>query len=393
MLSADSSDMLEDSGLTMTVSTRKRRRFSMPTRARSFAGHETLTAYLDLLHDHLPPSMTLTLSNLRNALLGYLSEAETAVRQDIAVEGIDALASASSERETSEAMPSRAATTSISNGMAYGLRQRGAALQRTLSGGLPTRAFPSREALLAHLAAIREDVAASLPEMPSISSLPTPSLPIPSVASFLQDLPTRLSFLQEHLPATGQPDKARVVQLVRSLLPSEDWAGWERLGWDATADEDDSGIVPESEDEEPEYLFPNKTPRAAMKRMESYAAKTRSRSASLSMVALRQSRSLQEVRDAATMSGVLAGDLGTAVAGSEVDADEDEEEILLIQEKIGAPPVGPTAHEALEKSHHGEVLVTYDDLPPWAQNNEFIMTGYRWVLLGGMDASVADLCF
>jgi adiponectin receptor len=204
------------------------------------------------------------------------------------------------------------------------------------------------------------------------------------MTAFLQTLPNRLHYLQEHLPATGQPDKERVARLVRSLLPSEDWAGWEKLGWDAGDDESDTGIVPNSEEEEPEYLFPNKTPRAAMNRMQSYAARSRSKSASYTAAALRQSRSLQELRTATSADllrldsekgSVVLGDTEIEDLGSE---QLDEEEMLLLQEQLQvSAQVGPTAQEVLAKSQHGKILIKYDDLPPWMQNNEFIVTGYR----------------
>jgi adiponectin receptor len=360
------------------------RRFSMPTRPASFAANETFSSYFEALHDHLPLSMTYTLGNLRDALLGYLSEAESAVRDGLAGDRETVMASEtppSDERDTTARTATQAGITGL------GLRRRGAALQRRLSGGIQAPAFPSSEALLAHLASIREDVAASLPEMPSISSissLSTPSLPIPSMTAFLQTLPNRLHYLQEHLPATGQPDKERVARLVRSLLPSEDWAGWEKLGWDAGDDESDTGIVPNSEEEEPEYLFPNKTPRAAMNRMQSYAARSRSKSASYTAAALRQSRSLQELRTATSADllrldsekgSVVLGDTDIEDLGSE---QLDEEEMLLLQEQLQvSAQVGPTAQEVLAKSQHGKILIKYDDLPPWMQNNEFIVTGYR----------------
>jgi adiponectin receptor len=365
----------EDNQLTMAIPARSRfRRFSMPTRPASFAANETLTSYFEAIHDHLPPSMSITLGNLRNALLGYLSEAESVVRErlvgDVA-EDSDSMPVSERSSTTDETVISQTGAEPGITGL--GLRRRGAALQRRLSGGIQAPAFPTPESLLAHLAAIREDVAASLPEMSYITSIQTPSLPIPSMASFLQTLPNRLYYLQEHLPATGQPDKERVARLVRSLLPSEDWAGWERLGWDAGDDDGDS-IIPASEDEEPEYLFPNKTPKAAMKRLESYAARTKSRSASLSAAALRMSRSMTELR--------LAGgaDLGgeVEIAAGDDEEEKEEEELLLITKKIQlGVQVGPTTQETLQKSQYGKVLITYDDLPPWMQNNEFLVTGYR----------------
>ncbi len=346
------------------------RRFSMPTRPASFASNETITSYFEALHDHLPPSMTVTLGNLRNALLGYLSEAESAVRERLVGDAIeDSESVVVSEGSTAqETTTGRVGAEPGITGL--GLRRRGAALQRRLSGGIPAPTLPSPEALLAHLAAIREDVAASLPEMPYITSLQTPSLPIPSMTSFLQTLPSRLYYVQEHLPATGQPDKERVVRLVRSLLPSEDWAGWERLGWEAGED-DGEGIIPDSEDEEPEYLFPNKTPRAALKRLESYAARTRTRSASGGAIALRSSKSLTELSLATNAH--LGGEAEVASAN-----EEEEEDLLFVQEKLQiGVQVGPTTQETLQKSQQGKALITYDDLPPWMQNNEFLVTGYR----------------
>lgn len=317
---------------------------------------------------------------------------------------------------------------------------------------------------------------------------------------FLSSLPGRLSVLHDHLPAlmpSGSDDqpstsqypyttplhlslqafssrlqlanRKRLRDLIKSVLPSEDWSGWEKLGWeDYDEDEDEeedlqgwlqgsgnghgsvwagmggsrlersrSHPVKTDEypnttathpykshqsssseshlplllaraaeadatdpdgDEEPEYLFPNKTPRAAMRRQQSYAAKRearrRVRSKSWGVWEGERERrrrlvgSGQGEGDDGSVNGV--GEKGDAINLSgevELDLDLEREMELELEREMelendpSAPPidVGPTVHEALIKSENGERLIDYEDLPWWVRNNEYILGGYRCV--------------
>lgn len=352
------------------------------------------------------------------------------------------------------------ASSASSSGYSSMLRQRGHALRRRLSGTLgaaPSALLgplgPSSEALLAQLSSIREDVMASLPALPhlpgSSGTLPrTPSLSslgasgnrLDAAAAailpgFLQRLPARLQALNEHINQTATAadsavadddggaarlpsvvrlspaNQERAIQLIRSLLPSDQWAGWEQLGWDDRSaawrgagddddddqdDEDDDqenggdrdaqGLFRKGAEEEPEYFFPFKTPRAAMSRQASWVAakNKRERSRSLSMSATgvaaaaspekrpRSKSSVGVMGDEELVGDRLDGDerLGdtdgkTETSKIEIDAHEtevDETTLLLPIKKAGL-----TFQEALEKSRNGRVLIGYDDIPAWMQ--------------------------
>ena len=361
----------------------------------SQSAQESVAAYFQSIDWQYP-----ALASLRKALLGYLGEAEAVVRARINGQEDDTLLT-STDIAQDPTTHLDAAATSSSSGIAQdssGLRRRGAAaLKRRLSASLPSAAthLPSPEALLAHLSAIREDVISSLPSLP-FPQIPF-GLPLPRVVpGLLQSLPHRLHVLHENLPnltsqpfdhhgysSPSSPDEApndpdsldafgglasrlsatnrkRIRHMIRKVLPSEDWPGWEKLGWedyDSDEGEEDERWLsinrpalsrsrshqteatgsmsppltmgrasagssltrhhPSSSEshvgskspqqgrsrkhslpphyhksemeEEPGYLFPNKTPAAALRRQQSYAAKRevrelrrRNRSASLS---------------------------------------------------------------------------------------------------------------
>ena len=521
---------------------------------------ESISSYLSSIDLQYP-----ALVSLRDALLGYLGEAEDIVLERI--RGRDGEVEHENDHDTDwssygphldAAMDSGiegADTTSTStstSSASSNLRNRTHLLRRRLSNtlpALPTRHIPSPEALLAHLSAIREDVVASLPAIPRrLGNIGLPSLPsraslvaLGDVSGLLQGLPQRLGVLNEHLPglviypytqglgagsnwegldeagnvdlgderASSPPpvtpdglasrlsaeNRKRIMGVVKSLLPSEDWPGWERLGWeDYDEDEDEEefgssrsaaglglglgfrgpgsssrpggimvtrrsqsykqpstladdetewqssarrqtnssgssptsiikrllihpsrsephGLHPNSPDveveEEPEYLFPNKTPAAAMRRQQSYAVKRearelrRARSVSLSALGekgveglgggmdVRRVKSRDE-RARSTVDLVFSDtdDEGRA-GGSVVDElgkdaeDEDDEEEDDMDVEIDAVPVldiGPTVHTALAKSGNGTKLILFDDVPWWMRNNEYVISGYRCVL-------------
>jgi len=515
---------------------------------------ESISSYLSSIDLQYP-----ALVSLRDALLGYLGEAEDIVLETIRGRDGDA------EHENNDAMDwttygphldaaldsgtEGVATTSASTAFtSSNLRNRTHLLRRRLSNtlpALPTRHIPSPEALLAHLSAIREDVVASLPAIPRrLGNIGLPSLPsraslvaLGDVSGLLQGLPQRLGVLNEHLPglvvypytqglgagsnwegldeagnvdlgderASSPPpatpdglasrlsaeNRKRIMGVVKSLLPSEDWPGWERLGWeDYDEDEDEeefgstrpatgsglglgfrgpasgsrpggmmgtrrsqsykqpstvaddgtewqssarrqtnsSGSSPTSiikrllihpsrsephhllsnspdveVEEEPEYLFPNKTPAAAMRRQQSYAVKRearelrRARSVSLSALGekgveglnggmdVRRVKSRDE-RARSTVDLVFsdtddegrAGDSVVDDLGKNAENEEDEDDDMEVElDAVPVLDIGPTVHTALAKSENGAKLILFDDVPWWMRNNEYVISGYR----------------
>ena len=503
---------------------------SAPGRNRS--RQESISSYLHSMDLQYP-----ALASLRDALLGYLGEAEMIVVERIkGRQAAEAQSQAGSSLSSSyfdgTAFPSQnghldAAALGLSSGSSLSnaeddsestgstLRRRGKALRRSLSGSIPTPQLPSPEALLAHLSAIREDVISSLPAIPQIIPFGLPSLPsrasltnlaqAGNVHGLLQGLPQRLGVLHEHLPGligTGFPyhhqpafssnyseeygeprassppppgglaarlsaeNRKRVMGLVKNLLPSEDWSGWEKLGWEDYDDDEDEEDYPtwsapkakvrlgtmrrsqsykspsshqtprdNAEDsssiamklspksmikrlynpskteieveEEPEYMFPNKTPAAAMRRQQSYAVKRevrelrRARSVSLSALGEGQNGLGTEMRrtksrdDGSVWKVVLTDSEdededgwlvrtenkvdGVPVDGKEIELEEGEELEVEIEE-VATLDVGPTVHEALGKSENGTKLIVFDDLPWWMRNNEYVTGGYRQVV-------------
>ncbi|KAJ9122607.1 hypothetical protein QFC22_002036 [Naganishia vaughanmartiniae] len=479
---------------------------------RDFEGELSSSQQLQALDLQISATPALSVASLRDAILGYLHEAELIVKERLSQHGEaekesplgmdaagryqDAAAAGENSSWSSSVGGYRGEDSSYSG---LNLRKRSEALRRRFSTGtrsiIPTNFSTSPEALLAHLSAIRADVLASMPTvyLPSISVPTIPSRPsftrlatlrdatvegsLPNMmAGFLSSLPARLSYIHEQLPsppdlgqmssagmtlpqrgalAFTEEHKRRIMQIVHGLLPSEDWAGWERLGWEdedeyqariATShskrahrtswsngipegksflreldhdalglhhylvkkrpsrrrtvsegvvggldfggfDGEDDDDLEEEVQEEPEYLFPNKTPRAALSRHQSYVVtqeaferekQARRRSASVTSSKSRQTELSEDDEE---------------IEGGQ-DAESGHAEKLLVRPGRGRPiqPVGPAqaAHtmpparvtpqvvvEGLRKSQNGKVLIRYDDLPPWMQNNEYIHTGYR----------------
>lgn len=176
----------------------------------------------------------------------------------------------------------------------------------------PMRSFSSQDALLSHLSWLREDILASLP--PAVLAAPSSS------REWLRGLPQRLMAVERGLWAEyagrsssssrsrsgsvssvtgaagrgyalghGAVESARlkVLEMVRSVLPDDEWEGWERLGWEETdlfpptrqsllsgtarqsarqsgaSGNRDEQEEEEEEEEESKFLFPNRTPAAA----------------------------------------------------------------------------------------------------------------------------------
>jgi adiponectin receptor len=466
---------------------------------------------LQALDLQISATPALSVASLRDAILGYLHEAELIVRERLSQNGAAekempaGLDAASRYQDAAVAGENASWSSSIdghqgddSSYSGLNLIKRGQALRRRFSTGtrsiIPANFSTSPEALLAHLSSIRADVLASMPtvHLPSLSVPTIPSRPsftrlaslrdataegsLPNMmAGFLSSLPARLSYIHEQLPtppdlsqmssvgmtlpqrgalAFTEEHKRRIMQIVHGMLPSEDWAGWEKLGWededeyqarmatsrsnrahrkswsngspegksflreldhdalglhhyfvrkrpprrrtvsegvvdgidfaDEEGEEDDD--LEEEVQEEPEYLFPNKTPRAALSRHQSYV---------VTQEAFERERQARRRSASATSSTSRQTNLSE---DEEIKAEEEAEpghaEKPFIRTRRGRPiqPVGPAQAaqtmppvkaipnvvlEGLRKSKNGKVLIRYDDLPPWMQNNEYIHTGYR----------------
>lgn len=304
------------------------------------------------------------------------------------------------------------------------------------------RAISSQDALLSHLSWLREDILASLP--PAVLSAPSSS------REWLRALPARLSAVERSLwadnsssssktSAEGAVESARrkLLDIVKGALPTDEWEGWERLGWEETdrfppirpalgrlgssadggkegeAGDDDNEQQEEEEEEEGNLLFPNRTPAAA----QAIASRRRTiRSVSLGAagrpgkwadlhrdsidgeVAAAILPKLQRMR---TMPNILSN------RSTLTDDEDDEMEVLeggkrlsasdalsgnlypvgqdglgVVQGKgkarsraASAAGLGPSVAEALSLSEEGVKLITYDDLPVEWRNNEHIFTG------------------
>lgn len=465
---------------------------------RDFEDELSSSQQLQALDLQFTTTPALSVASLRDAILGYVQEAELIIKErlsQMSQAGEDPTEAGAAEWHQDAAAGGEAnASWSSSIGdhgegsySGLNLRKRSQALRRRFSTGtgsiLPATFSTSPEALLAHLSAIRADVLASMPtvHLPSLSVPAIPSRPsftrlasltnasaegsLPNMmAGFLSSLPARLSFIHEHLPtppdlsqmshagmslpkrpalAFTEEYKRRIMQIVHGMLPSEDWEGWEKLGWededeyqarmsgrtgrshtrswsngspegksflreldgdalglhhhfvrkrplrrrtvsegaadaandDVGADEDD---LEEQVQEEPEYLFPNKTPRAALSRHQSYMVaqeaferekKAWRRSVSVSSSRSRRSDFGEESDDEDMDKEAVPGAKGRHL-----------QPVGPVEAAATMPPITATPSvviEGLRKSQNGKRLITYEDLPPWMQNNEYIVTGYR----------------
>lgn len=308
--------------------------------------------------------------------------------------------------------------------------------------------------LLNHLSALREEASNYLPSLSAHMPLSIPN------REWLRSLPSRLSIvdpgllspldkakIKDELAAvidfeSGAVEGARkkVVDMVHALLPSEDWAGWEKLGWEEQEDGDgwrpreyghrrarsaslgrsgkgkrkqdndsDYNEMEMIEDEEPEYLFPNRTPASTR----ALARRRAVRSKSVGASSLPSVKRAKMERSQSYAFGSLVGStqgkavsepvkMGTAVRSDHEDGDEgrdenageayevteeegkDEEEFistsyLAADLKSGLIAVGtttdPSVADALKRSEDGKKLITYDELPAIWRNNEHIHTG------------------
>lgn len=174
-----------------------------------------------------------------------------------------------------------------------------------------------------------------------------------------------------------------MIEMVHTLLPSEEWAGWESLGWEDEESRAKSLTMDgDEEDEEPEYLFPNRTP-ASTKALASRRRAVRSKSLSLAWGSrpvpgkLVRSRT-EPPRDSYFNMSPEKGDDDEA-AEDEPDAAEVIESPELGDTKLTAAiapsNLGPTPAEALARSEDGKRLIGYEDLPFVWRNNEHVIGG------------------
>ena len=378
------------------------------------------------------PSFRPNMTGLRTALLGYLGEVERALQGQVQImvdeprEMEQGGSSASTQAPSSDETDDEAKTTAIasSSSSKEGLRQRGGI-------PLPSGLEDTNTSLLAHLASLREDIRAYLHPRLSVS-VPSNPFSVPSIPNreWLRTLPSKLSVVdigvdspwstregkgKGRLPNIdlGAVDHARkrVLETVRTLLPSEEWAGWERLGWEDQENGDDMALGVKGrrrtlsasihrnsnnedadEEDEPEYLFPNRTPAS----QQAMAIATRRRQIrSISFSAAHLSRATDDEEEEADAGGskrpgFRSVPLSRRVTGlpdhdnAEESLSDDEVDEVYLKERLEQEElklllehsdIGPTLSEALKRAEDGKKLITYDDLPYWWRNNEHIITG------------------
>nr|XP_031859596.1 uncharacterized protein CI109_005059 [Kwoniella shandongensis]KAA5526668.1 hypothetical protein CI109_005059 [Kwoniella shandongensis] len=429
-------------------------------------------------HPGLPLPTFLPNTNFRAALLGYLSEIEVALRSRLVDSapvadtgygeedgGLRPRSSTSPAVSTSGEDWGTSATESndedgngytsaLSGSSSTGIRQRrtgagtgvGGASSLFTTEDLPSSTFDAHIHLLNHLSALREEALNYLPSLsvPSVSvHVPTMPLSIPN-REWLASLPSRLSMVdpgltsiygkgKERLVDNGSIEGARqkVVDLVHAMLPSEEWAGWEKLGWEEqeqdvrgrrarSASLDRRRARPfndedEEEEEEPEYLFPNRTPAStkALARRRAVRSKSlgassfpttallgRGASGSVRPAKLERSKtdpfgwksvSPPDTYQNESEDEEANGELERDGQGDEEDEDDVDEEYILTHPEVTDTKLtkmvamdsetGPSVQDALKLSEDGRRLLTFDNLPPVWRNNEHIITGYRFIPL------------
>lgn len=431
---------------------------------------------------HSQPPLPVPGLGLRAALLGYLGEVEASIRgrlsgtpeRDSEVRD-DSSASEGLSEDTpiDELDPVATRGESISTGTglgldrgAYGgngeqqLRYRGPPTSSSspllAQPPVPTRnaSYSSQDALLSHLSWLREDILASLP--PAVLSAPSLS----GSREWLRALPARLMAVERGLwaegstsptvPVSGQEGewgsvpglalpaaavesaRLKVLEIVRGVLPTDEWEGWERLGWEETdpmaarpamfssklglsANGDEDGPTEEEEEEESsKFFFPNRTP-AAKQAIASRRRTIRSKSLGAagqpgSWAALQGGGGLADREGAGGMPKLqrmrTMPMLSRTTMDDEDESDGDEVEEMKVaspelgmgngpevleelgvkgeQVRIDSPrkgkgkvleALGPSIAEALVASDHGRRLMLYENLPIDWRNNEHIVTG------------------
>ncbi|ODO05057.1 hypothetical protein I350_05670 [Cryptococcus amylolentus CBS 6273] len=372
---------------------------------------------------HIPiPSFRPNIPHLRAALLGYIGELEVALRNKLGDHQQDHIRAASltpsmsTEEWTASENDEPNAFTSALAGPSSGIRQRGA-----ISGDAPPLSPTTSDGyinLLNHLYTLREEASNFLPTLPSVPHVPMP-LSSPN-REWLRSLPLRLSAvdpgftnlkgkLRDDLGDSHSVEGARqrMMEVAKALLPSEDWAGWEKLGWEEQDDSERPAhrrtrsasaerskprrqLEDDDDDDEPEYLFPNRTPASTRALARRRAVRSKSVGAT-SLPPLNLREKLQRSK-----SEVYTGKVRAVSEPGSGDEDEDDirdheaaEDILDEAELedtdgLSLPEglrLGPTVAEALKQAEGGEKLITFEDLPPVWRNNEHIWTGYRFIPL------------
>ncbi|EJT48473.1 hypothetical protein A1Q1_02494 [Trichosporon asahii var. asahii CBS 2479] len=351
---------------------------------------------------HLP-----SVSGLRAALLGYLGEAEAALRERLEVESSGYFDGEGDERAHSPPVSSEDETDNTDSdtpmGTSTAVQAHGQLRRRRAGPSSPLeekRFDPIEPGVLDQLAKLREDVISLVPG---------------NAKEWLHSLPTQLhrvdNCLADPLSAPKHAIKGarrRVIDVVHAMLPPDDWEGWERLGWDQGEGEgEDDESTPRQirhikscsldgqyspEDDEPEYLFPNRTPAPAQAVARHRHRRARSLGAAdVASLPPFLDQLDQWIRPALTDVSAIVDDTGEAAPVEEVvesgeeteDADSDDLEPC---EKHGAhlasPYSCPSIEESLVRSDYGAKLITFEDLPFWWRNNQYIHTGYRFIPLG-----------
>lgn len=365
---------------------------------------------------------SVSVSGLRAALLGYLGEAEIALRERLGAthnEHNNEYSSASSPSPSSEDdtdydtfdehdSPAMTSARQNQGDQVPGLRRRlGPAGSSTdtsnASTSRLTAAANEADAILDSLRTLREDVAAYVP-----AGFSMPKLPLEAQREWLRALPTRLQDVDLCVDREAWPDpvsasnravrsaRRRVIDYVHALLPPDDWHGWESLGWE---DDDSSVCTPrrpthtrscslderfartdednEDDDDEPEYLFPNRTPAPAHAFRRHRHDHPRSKSLGEADYADRGSLFTWHLRPEVASVVDDEGDDGSVVDEVLLAEHEANDEVRDC-EKHGShlvPDMGPSIEEAILRSEHGTKLITYQDLPFWWRNNQYLHTG------------------
>lgn len=367
-------------------------------------------------------------TGLRSALLGYLGAVETSLRDRLSStsNGIlyeeDTPISSSSASEEDQALGA-GTSTGVELGDHTGIRNRHHRDSARVES--PTEDLPPevQQSLLRHIFTLREDVLAYLP-----SRLAIPSTPAVAGASteWLRTLPNRLSLLDISLSRPASPNpfgkgkgreaqedlghvqnaRRRVIELVHALLPSEEWAGWERLGWEDTdlssgpaahrqrlqrrategTRHETWDFDEEGEHEEPEYLFPNRTA-SSVQALANRRRTMRSKSLGMankpgSLAWLLQdmpplvrtktdpTRHMPLPDEEEETAGEERGEMGVeGVLDGALDPTS-----AKLEDKLPSH-LGPTVAEALDRADGGKKMIMYEDLPFIWRNNEHILEG------------------
>jgi adiponectin receptor len=139
----------------------------------------------------------------------------------------------------------------------------------------------------------------------------------------------------------------------------------------------------EDDEDEPEYLFPNRTPAPA----HAFRRHRHPRSKSLSEADYADRGSMFSWHLRPEIAAVVddEGDDDGSVVDEVLMAEHEQHDEMRDCDKHGGhlvPNMGVPIEEALVRSEQGHKLITYDDLPIWWRNNQYLHTGYRFIPLG-----------